>query len=167
MGLSSSLPGGIPIAALDTDPTAAANSDAKVMSQKATRDYVAANAGGGGVTNSAVENEVPRTDAAGNLVSSIITDDGTFLTALRAGSVAGILLNDDNGSVKVGDVSAAGNNTYIAVRDGTGTISLNGLPVLTDLSDAPSNIVTPVGWIRIKLNGGPNTNETAWIPYYQ
>lgn len=37
---------GIPFSSLDTDPTAAANSDAKVMTQKAVRDYVAANAGG-------------------------------------------------------------------------------------------------------------------------
>lgn len=82
MGLSFYTPSvDIPASALDTDPTAAANSDTKVMSQKAVREFVAANAGGGGVIGTA---KFSITDNLGDPVIALDSATGIF-----AGATAG------------------------------------------------------------------------------
>lgn len=122
--------------ALDTDVALTANSDAKVATQKATKAYVDANAGGGGVTNSAGENVIPKADAEGNLVASIITEDpsGDFIavagTPLYARTLDdGELLIGATGTAPIAAPLAALSGGSLQVVNGPGTIEIGLAPL--------------------------------------
>lgn len=100
----------MPLSYLDTDPTAAADSDAKVMSQAATRDYVAANAGGsGGVIGTAAFN-------SSSAISSLVI----------TGIISGVTY-DVTGAYLVTFTSAEADAGYIVIANGFDPTMVNAV----------------------------------------
>lgn len=69
--------------------------------------------------------------------------------------------NSGGGSTVIGDGSLIGDWTVASGAGGNGNLNVQGTLALPPAGDAPSNTVTPAGWIKIAVSGGD-----AWLPYY-
>lgn len=102
--------------------------------------------GGGGITNSAGANVVPKSDGT-NLVASRITDDGTEIilgsTFLSLGNMSGVNNLSIGNSVSMGDTNGEGNSTSIVTADANSSVQMftsgDGFNVTAGVSIDASN----------------------------
>lgn len=129
----------VPTSYLDTDTALTANSDLKVATQKATKAYVDAN--GGGVTNGAGANVVPKSDGT-NLVASRVTDDGEYIKAISREVVIGdeenngtqIYLDDELRTAQlIGRAGYVGDGLFVSL------VEWDGVTGITKVGDAFNN----------------------------
>lgn len=103
--------------------------------------WIDAGGGGGGVTNSAGANVVPKSDGT-NLVASRISDSGS---AINIGPTERrIQINDGTELISVGDITGANNGSKLVLDDASRLLSFNRSVSLGDFEAVGSGTVLNV-----------------------